>query len=261
MTTLADRLAGRGRTDAPMHPPQGEPTRLSQREADALLQAQLLDAVRAQAASTTELAALLRGGQLTNGLLDVGTGTLDANGLLTRDWSVAAGSAAITNHGTADIYVNPGPTAQTTGRGAWRIRAGASAVVYLSTTIMTISGAAGTSVSWAVFTGVCPPSWGTPGTGGSSGGTTSSTATRSNVAASLTAVDLAAANANRKGLTILNDSTATLYVALGSGATATDCTAILPGSMSYYEVPAGYTGQVTGIWSAASGAARVTELT
>lgn len=261
MTTLADRLASRGRTDAPTHPPQGEPVRLSQREADALLQAQLLDAVRAMAATTTELTGLLRGGQLTNGILDVGTAPLDANGILQRDWSVAAGSAAITNHGAADIYVNPGPSPQLIGRGATRIRGGGSAVVYLSSTVMTIQGSPGTSVSFAVFTGVCPPSWGTPGTGGSGGGTTSSTATRSTVAASVTAVDLAAANANRKGLTILNDSTATLYVALGAGATATDCTAILPGSMSYYEVPAGYTGQVTGIWSAASGAARVTELT
>jgi hypothetical protein len=89
---------------------------------------------------------------------------------------------------------------------------------------------------------------------------TSSAATSSSVAASISSVTLLASNANRKGATIWNDSTATLYVDLDGTASATDFTAQLsPGG--YYELPFGYTGAISGIWSAANGNARVRELT
>lgn len=91
---------------------------------------------------------------------------------------------------------------------------------------------------------------------------TSYTATTASVAASATAVTLAAKDTARLGLTIFNDSTsASLCVRLGDdNASLTDFTArISPGG--YYEVPNHYNGKVTGIWTAASGAARVTRLT
>lgn len=71
-----------------------------------------------------------------------------------------------------------------------------------------------------------------------------------------------AANANRKGATIFNDSTEVLYLALSDEvASATNYTVkMAPGG--YYEVPFGYTGEINGLWANnASGAARVTELT
>jgi hypothetical protein len=90
------------------------------------------------------------------------------------------------------------------------------------------------------------------------------TGTSSSVAASATAVTLLAANGSRKGATIYNDSSAVLYVKLGSGASTTSFTALLVGNGGgaggYFEVPAAYTGIITGIWASATGAARITEL-
>lgn len=92
------------------------------------------------------------------------------------------------------------------------------------------------------------------------------TPAQSSVAASASSVSLLAANASRLGATVYNDSaSATLYVKLGTTASTTSFTVALPpqvdGIGGYYEVPFGYTGAVDGIWSAAVGSARITELT
>lgn len=95
-------------------------------------------------------------------------------------------------------------------------------------------------------------------------GSPSTTGTPATVAASATSVTLLAANAARRGGTIVNESTAILYVLLGTPATATSYTVALApmGTVgSYYEIPFNYTGIVTGIWASATGNARVTELT
>lgn len=71
---------------------------------------------------------------------------------------------------------------------------------------------------------------------------------------------LLAANANRRGAAVTNDSTAVLYLSLGTtAASATAFTAKLAAG-AYYEVPAGYSGALRGFWAAANGAARVTEV-
>jgi hypothetical protein len=86
-------------------------------------------------------------------------------------------------------------------------------------------------------------------------------ATITSVPSSATNVTVLAANAARKGAIITNISTAILYVRFGSAAaTTTDFTAQLPATTGYYEVPFGYTGQITGIWASANGTANVTEL-
>lgn len=87
------------------------------------------------------------------------------------------------------------------------------------------------------------------------------TGTTSSVPASATNVTLLAANIGRAGATIHNDSaSATLHVKLGATATLTDYTTkIAPDG--YYEVPFGYAGIIDGIWTAAVGDARITELT
>lgn len=81
-----------------------------------------------------------------------------------------------------------------------------------------------------------------------------------NVPASATAVTLLAANSGAIARTIMNDSTsATLYVKLGTGASATNYTVALVAG-AYYELPQPvYTGAVTGIWATATGFANVTE--
>lgn len=90
--------------------------------------------------------------------------------------------------------------------------------------------------------------------------TRTSTATLSNVSGSASSVNLLASNANRDGATIYNDSTAVLYVKLGSTASTSSFT-VKVAAGGYYELPFGYTGTIDGIWSAANGSARVTEFT
>lgn len=91
------------------------------------------------------------------------------------------------------------------------------------------------------------------------------TATHSNVVAANADTALLASNANRKpGSTIVNDSTAILYIKLGSGASATSYMVAIDGKTTVpgiFPVPDGYTGAVNGFWASATGSARVTEMT
>jgi hypothetical protein len=88
----------------------------------------------------------------------------------------------------------------------------------------------------------------------------SSTSTPSSVSAGTTSATILAANSNRIGATIWNNSTANLFIDLDSAVSATDFSAkISPGG--YYELPFRYTGIITGIWDAANGNALVRELT
>lgn len=90
------------------------------------------------------------------------------------------------------------------------------------------------------------------------------------VSATVTSVDdsntvqtLLEANGRRHSVTVFNDSTAVLYVKLGSAASTTDFSFKL-GAGSYWEMPNGYgyQGIITGVWASnASGAAKITELT
>jgi hypothetical protein len=86
------------------------------------------------------------------------------------------------------------------------------------------------------------------------------TATRSDVTSVATTTTILAANANRLGAVIYNDSTKLLYLKFGATASLTDFTVVLRQGDNY-EVPFNYTGRIDGIWSAANGAARMTELT
>ena len=72
-----------------------------------------------------------------------------------------------------------------------------------------------------------------------------------------------AANVNRLGATVFNDSTATLFLSLSVAASSASSFTVRLTSGGYYELPndaQGYVGTITGIWSAANGAARVTEM-
>jgi len=80
------------------------------------------------------------------------------------------------------------------------------------------------------------------------------------VAASASNVTCLASNANRLGATISNDSTADLFLKLGSTASSSSYTVRLFQD-SYFRAPAGYTGVIDCIWASATGNARVTELT
>lgn len=87
------------------------------------------------------------------------------------------------------------------------------------------------------------------------------TATLTQVASSATTVVLVAANTNRKGLYIYNDSTAILYVAFAGTASTSVYSFQLP-AQGFYEMPAPiFVKTISGIWTAANGNAILTELT
>lgn len=88
----------------------------------------------------------------------------------------------------------------------------------------------------------------------------STVAASTTVPSSATSVPILAANTGRKGATVWNASTATLYLDVDGVVTATDYAIKLdPGG--YYEVPYGFQGALSGIWSAVNGSALVREYT
>lgn len=91
----------------------------------------------------------------------------------------------------------------------------------------------------------------------------SSTGTATQVSDTSTSTTLLASNSSRLGATIFNDSSALLYVLLGSGtASSTNYTAKLF-SNGFLELPYGYTGIIVGVWASDpnDGGAKVTEFT
>lgn len=87
----------------------------------------------------------------------------------------------------------------------------------------------------------------------------STSATVTPVSSSATVVTLQAANGNRRGLMVYNDSTKILFLKLGSVASQTDFS-VKMSSQAYFEIPGNYTGIVTGIWASANGFAYITEI-
>lgn len=91
------------------------------------------------------------------------------------------------------------------------------------------------------------------------------TGTISSVSGSASSVTVLAANTSRKGATIFNDSAATLYLALSDTTASTTVHTVQVAASGYYELPLNdggvYTGRIAGIWSSATGSARVSEMT
>jgi hypothetical protein len=93
---------------------------------------------------------------------------------------------------------------------------------------------------------------------------TSTVGTISSVAAAVASTTILASNVNRRGATVYNDSaSATLYLSLSATAASVTVYTLQIPPGGFYELPNTrlYTGQLTGIWSAAVGNARVTENT
>lgn len=87
------------------------------------------------------------------------------------------------------------------------------------------------------------------------------TSSVTSVAGSVSTVTILASNTGRKGFAIYNDSTSNLFIKFGSGASLSSFTVKL-GKNDFYEMNERvYTGIITGVWSAATGDARITELT
>lgn len=95
-----------------------------------------------------------------------------------------------------------------------------------------------------------------------SGPTAASTSALTSVTAATASTALLTANANRLHATFTNDSSAACYLALSGTASTTAYTVMIPAG-GYYELPGTsvcYTGAVSAIWAAATGAVRITEL-
>lgn len=88
-----------------------------------------------------------------------------------------------------------------------------------------------------------------------SGTTTSVTST---VTANTT---LSAANVGRRGVSVFNDSSSSLYILAGSGTESATLFTYKAAAGGYWETPFGFTGRLSGHWVIANGAARVTEFT
>lgn len=91
--------------------------------------------------------------------------------------------------------------------------------------------------------------------------TRSATGTHTNVAGNASSVTILASNANRLGGSVFNDSTAILYLDTSGGTASTTNYTVQLGQNAYFEIPANYTGLITGIWASATGNARVLEHT
>ena len=90
---------------------------------------------------------------------------------------------------------------------------------------------------------------------------TCTTAVKTNVTSSATSVTILAANNNRRGAIVFNESTAILYLSYGTtAASLTSYSVRLPANTSWIiDVPT-WTGEVRGIGAAANGFARVTDM-
>jgi hypothetical protein len=80
------------------------------------------------------------------------------------------------------------------------------------------------------------------------------------VASSATSVTILASNANRRGISIANDSTAVLRLSYATPATAANAFIVMqPGSFLALDQQLMITSTIYGIWAAANGTAQVTE--
>jgi hypothetical protein len=92
---------------------------------------------------------------------------------------------------------------------------------------------------------------------------TTSTATKTSVAAAASDTAILSSNSSRKGAKFYNDSTAICYLSEGSGAASTSSYTVQIPANGFYEQPPEpvYTGAYRAIWSAANGNLRITENT
>jgi len=91
---------------------------------------------------------------------------------------------------------------------------------------------------------------------------TSATATVTSVNAAAADTSLIASNTSRKGIFFYNDSTAILYLLFGTGTASTTNYTVQVPAQGFFEMPTApvFTGGFHGIWSAAAGSVRITEL-
>lgn len=89
----------------------------------------------------------------------------------------------------------------------------------------------------------------------------SSTATLSNLTASTSSQMVLAANPLRKGFILFNDSTSNCFIAFAATTTTSAFSIFLNSNMTYQNEAIIYTGNISALWTTATGFLRITELT
>lgn len=208
---------------------------------------------------------------VTNGFLNV-TGSFSAGGTQTVTGTVAQGAGNSTQSQGWFVRLTDGTQAIGTGSSAPLFvtgTVGVSGPITGSVSVLntvTVTGSVGVS-GVATVTGSVGVSGVATVTGSVALSATANvkyaaapSAAVTSVAASVTNVTVLASNANRRGASVYNDSSSKLYLKFGATASTTSFTVLLFPN-SYFEVHSSYTGIIDGLWLAANGSARVTEIT
>lgn len=151
-------------SEVPYNAPDVRPLKLSTKDAERLMLAELLQAVQTLAASNTELTAAIGRQGASNGVLDVFRARIPTAGYIQRDYSVSVGSVLVVNESDANavtIVSAPasGTTPPATGVGVHVVTANAFLCMPVAgSRVVTIWGTAGDYVDVQVYTGLQP--WG-----------------------------------------------------------------------------------------------------
>lgn len=140
------------------------PRQMSPRQAEALMHAELLSAVRSLLESTTELTGRLGRRGAINGVIDVWSATFPTGSpsVLTKSYETPAGSIVVENFSVAGLVIvqsgaaagDTGP--QSAGVGVGYCGPGRRLIMPLGDRTWTMQGTAGDKVSVQVFTGLQP---------------------------------------------------------------------------------------------------------
>lgn len=156
MSDFLNNLLGTRPEHQPTTADEEQPRPPRGREAERLIVAEAIQALRHAAQTMTEFAARLQG-QVVNNVLESGTRILDASGTYTTEWQAAGGCVYVRNLGTHPMTVTsrpvePGGTAPSSGTGIWILPAGAADTVPLASRTMTVYGTTGDQVGVQVYT-------------------------------------------------------------------------------------------------------------
>jgi hypothetical protein len=135
------------------------PRRLTPAQAQALMTAELLQAIRSVAESSTEIAGRLGRRGSVNGVMESWAGVIPASGVITRTYEVAVGSIAVENLSAQKLTINAGTAAgdtgaNTAGVGVSYVRPTAAGRSPIGDYSFMITGNPGDLLSFEVFTGL-----------------------------------------------------------------------------------------------------------
>jgi hypothetical protein len=140
--------------------PTPAPRTLTDRQQQALMTAELIDAIRSIQQTQTEIAGRLERRGAINGVMESWAGTFPTSGIITRTYEVAVGSVRVENLSAAGVVtivagVAAGDTGpQAAGVGVSYVRANSAGNAPIADHSITFVGTAGDRISFEVFAGL-----------------------------------------------------------------------------------------------------------